>query len=104
VFPGGNLSASQDGEIPSPSDEGRHRDGKAYRVGAIRECFEESGILLAKGNGGTSLLEVEEVERERARKEIHAGKLKFGDWVKERGGVMDTGAPPLTIFPYAKQS
>ncbi|KAN0093745.1 hypothetical protein V8E51_016929 [Hyaloscypha variabilis] len=97
VFPGGNLSASQDGEIPSPSDEGRHRDGKAYRVGAIRECFEESGILLAKGNGGTSLLEVEEAERERARKEIHAGKLKFGDWVKERGGVMDTdGLIPFT--------
>ena len=94
VFPGGNLSPSQDGEIPGPKVEERHRDGQAYRVGAIRECFEESGILLAKGNGGSSLLEVEEAERERARKEIHAGKLKFRDWVKERGGVVDTG-PPL---------
>jgi hypothetical protein len=94
VFPGGNLSASQDGEIPGPKDAERHRDGLAYRMGAIRECFEESGILLAKKNSdSSSLLEIEESERERARKEIHAGKLKFGEWVKESGGVVDTGFP-----------
>jgi hypothetical protein len=95
VFPGGNLSALQDGEIPAPKDPGRHIDGPAYRLGAIRECFEESGILLAKKNDGSdSLLEVGEAERERARKEIHAGKLKFPDWVKQQGGVVDTSTPP----------
>lgn len=30
-------------------------------------------------------------ERERARKEIHAGKLRFPDWVASLGGVVDTG-------------
>jgi hypothetical protein len=68
-------------------------DGPAYRLGAIRECFEESGLLLAKKKGDESgvLLEVGEAERERARKEIHGGKLKFVDWVEELGGVVDSG-------------
>ncbi|KAF4624645.1 hypothetical protein G7Y89_g13525 [Cudoniella acicularis] len=90
VFPGGNLSASQDGKIPAPDDKRRHVDGPAYRLGAIRECFEESGILLAKKTDESDgLLEVSEEEREKARKEIHSGKLRFEDWVKSIGGVVD---------------
>jgi 8-oxo-dGTP pyrophosphatase MutT (NUDIX family) len=92
VFPGGNLSASQDGDIPSPKDPKRHIDGPAYRLGAIRECFEESGILLAKRDDGSgALLDIPEEMREKARKDIHAGRMKFGDWVKSQGGVVDTG-------------
>jgi hypothetical protein len=61
-------------------------------LGAIRECFEESGILLARRNDGSgAFLDVAEEERERARKEIHAGKLRFPDWVASQGGVVDTG-------------
>ncbi|RFU32748.1 hypothetical protein B7463_g3612, partial [Scytalidium lignicola] len=90
VFPGGNLSALQDGPIPSPSDPRRHLDSPIYRLGAIRECFEESGILLAKRNDGSGrLLEVDEAERERARKDIHAGRVKFNDWVEKQGGIVD---------------
>ena len=92
VFPGGNLSASQDGNIPGPSDPKRHVDGPAYRLGAIRECFEESGILLAKRDDGSEgLLEVPEDVREKGRKDIHAGNIKFGEWVKSQGGVVDSG-------------
>jgi hypothetical protein len=70
----------------------RHEDGPAYRLGAIRECFEESGILLAKKKDGSgSLLRVPDAERERARKEIHAGNLRFEDWVSSQGGVVDSG-------------
>ncbi|TVY56991.1 putative nudix hydrolase 7, partial [Lachnellula cervina] len=108
VFPGGNLSTSQDGEIPGPRDGGRHVDGMAYRIGAIRETFEESGILLAKKEDG-SLLEVEEGVREKARKEIHAGKLKFQDWVKSLGGVIDSGGPHFSdpflfnaLYPFTR--
>jgi 8-oxo-dGTP pyrophosphatase MutT (NUDIX family) len=98
VFPGGNLSASQDGDIPSVADPRRHVDGPAYRLGAIRECFEESGILLAKRNDGSGgILEVAEDIREQARKDIHAGKLKFGDWVKSQGGIVDTGMLSCTM-------
>lgn len=92
VFPGGNLSETQDGEIPGPRDPRRHVDGPSYRLGAIRECFEESGILLARKNDGSgAFLDVPEKERERARKEIHNGKLRFSDWVKSQGGFVDTG-------------
>ena len=93
VFPGGNLSASQDGDIPPAGHAERHIDGSAYRIGAIRECFEESGLLLAKKKGDESgvLLEVGDAERERARKEIHGGKLKFVDWVEGLGGSVDSG-------------
>ena len=95
VFPGGNLSASQDGDIPSPADPARHIDGPAYRIGAIRECFEESGILLARRKDGSgALLEVPDAERERARKEIHDGKIKFVDWVEEQGGLVDSSMLP----------
>jgi 8-oxo-dGTP pyrophosphatase MutT (NUDIX family) len=94
VFPGGNLSADHDGRIPGPEEEDRHVDGEVYRMGAVRECFEESGILLARqsfgGNG--RLLEVEEEVREKGRKDVHAGKVRFGDWVKQQGGVVDTGS------------
>jgi 8-oxo-dGTP pyrophosphatase MutT (NUDIX family) len=103
VFPGGNLSASQDGHIPAPGSKERHIDGPAYRVGAIRECFEESGILLAKrGDGSGKLLEVPEEVREKGRKDVHSGKVKFLEWVREQGGVVDTGKYLLTkfLFPH----
>jgi len=90
VFPGGNLSSPQDGEMPPPGSAERHIDGLAYRIGAIRECFEESGILLAKAQGG-GLLELEQSVREKGRRDIHAQKIGFLEWVKEQGGVVDTG-------------
>ncbi|KZP29089.1 hypothetical protein FIBSPDRAFT_947095 [Athelia psychrophila] len=91
VFPGGNLSASQDGAIPAPDAPDCHVDGPAYRIGAIRECFEESGILLARTKEGR-FLDVPEAERERARKEIHAERLRFVDWVEGLGGVVDSNS------------
>lgn len=72
-------------------EEGRHVDGKAYRCAAVRECFEESGILLAKKGDG-EMLEVSLEERTRARKEIHEGRLNFGEWVEGLGGVVDCGS------------
>lgn len=37
------------------------------------------------------MLDVDVEEREAGRKEVHDGRMKFGDWVKQRGGVLDTG-------------
>ncbi|KAI9047582.1 hypothetical protein LZ554_008295 [Drepanopeziza brunnea f. sp. 'monogermtubi'] len=98
VFPGGNLSASQDGAIPGPEDEARHVDGRAYRVGAIRECFEESGILLARKKNGEGLLEVEDSVREQGRKDVHAGRVRFEEWVERLGGVVDVDA----LLPFTR--
>ncbi|KAI9697160.1 MAG: hypothetical protein M1820_007896 [Bogoriella megaspora] len=97
VFPGGNLSASHDGDILDPSDDRRHRDGEAYRLGAIRETFEESGILLARNNGFGRLIEVEDGEREEGRKAIHRGDIDFKTWLARKGGRADTdGLIPFT--------
>ncbi len=99
VFPGGNLSAFHEGRdrIPGPADPARHVDGPAYRLAAIRETFEETGILLARVRGSSGeqqpgpLLDVPEAEKQRGRKAIHAEQVRFEDWLASLGGVADTG-------------
>jgi hypothetical protein len=92
VFPGGNLSAKQDGSIPSVDSPLRHVDSEVYRRGAIRECFEECGILLAKSRRNRDrLLEVDDAKREQARRDVYANKVNFGEWIEEQGGELDTG-------------
>jgi 8-oxo-dGTP pyrophosphatase MutT (NUDIX family) len=96
VFPGGNLDAFHDGEIPPPDAPERHQDGPAYRLGAVRETFEETGILLAKRNGELFNVPAGE-ERDAARRRIHSNEVGFGDWVKSLGGVPDMdGLIPFT--------
>ncbi|KAF6226242.1 hypothetical protein HO133_009108 [Letharia lupina] len=97
VFPGGHCSP-QDGHLPPPSDPSHHQDSPAYRHAAIRECFEESGILLARKQENTAeLVELAEQEREEGRKAVHAEKVPFADWIKQKGGRMDTeGLVPFT--------
>lgn len=93
VFPGGNVDAFHDGEVPGPeAPEARHADGPAYRMGAVRECFEESGILLATcAVQGKGLIELDGAVREKARKEVHEHRVRFGDWLNSIGGVADVG-------------
>ncbi|KAK7528637.1 uncharacterized protein IWZ02DRAFT_17691 [Phyllosticta citriasiana] len=91
VFPGGNCSATNDGEIPGVDDEARHRDGDVYRWAAIRETFEESGLLLARKRGQEGLLRVSEEEREKARKDIHSGTRRFKDVLAEWDAEADLG-------------
>ena len=96
VFPGGNLDAFHDGDIPAVDSPERHQDGLAYRIGAIRETFEETGILLAKKKDGSGeLVSLENGDREAARKKIHGNQVKFAEWVDSIGGIPDTGASPL---------
>ncbi|KAK7744100.1 hypothetical protein SLS53_003621 [Cytospora paraplurivora] len=92
VFPGGNLSSFHEPPLSPPpppgglSDPGpdldRHRDSPAYRLAAIRETFEESGILLARrgDEAEPALLSIPEAERDKAREEIHNDRLHFQDW------------------------
>ncbi|XP_044719792.1 NUDIX domain-containing protein [Hirsutella rhossiliensis] len=88
VFPGGNLDAFHDGAVPGPQSPARHRDGPAYRMAAVRECFEETGILLATGRQG--LISLPAAERDAARARIHANEVPFGEWLASVGGVADT--------------
>jgi hypothetical protein len=91
VFPGGNVSAFHDGMVPEPGHPQRHVDNRAYRMAAIRETFEESGILLAKDKSTGQLLSVSEAEREEGRKLIHGAKISFPEWLEGKGGIPDIG-------------
>ena len=61
VFPGGSIDAS-DKEIAATPElcsgaEGLDAAALSFRIAAIRETFEESGILLARSQGGSSLVD-----------------------------------------------
>jgi hypothetical protein len=63
-----------------------------YRMGAIRECFEESGILLAKQSQNPDLLlDVNDEDRDRGRHVVHENTVRFQEWVQKRGGFPDVG-------------
>ncbi|KAK0960466.1 hypothetical protein LTS01_020891 [Friedmanniomyces endolithicus] len=97
VFPGGNVSPSHDGDLPEPNHPDRHVDNPVYRLAAVRETFEESGILLARNNGFGRLLEVPEVEREEGRKLVHGNRVPFTTWLAQKGGRADVeGLVPFT--------
>ena len=97
VFPGGNVAERHDGRVPPPESFDRHVDSEVYRMCAIRECFEESGILLARNNGFGRLIEVPEAEREEGRKAIHSNESLFPEWLSKKGGRADIdGLIPFT--------
>ncbi|KNG87985.1 NUDIX family hydrolase [Aspergillus nomiae NRRL 13137] len=91
VFPGGNLS-DQDGKCPPVGDPKRHDDAIWYRNAAVRELFEESGILLAKDQKSGKMLVVPESKREEGRKKIHRNEVTFTEWLKQQNpaAVPDT--------------
>lgn len=97
VFPGGNVSEAHDGRVPPPGSFERHVDSDVYRMAAVRETFEESGILLARNNGFGRLIEVPEAERQEGRKAIHSNATTFPKWLAQKGGRADIdGLIPFT--------
>lgn len=72
VFPGGKIDAGDaDAALSARLDGGESQDAqqRAMRIGAIRETFEESGVLLARERGGETigaarLAEIESAWRE----------------------------------------
>lgn len=61
-------------------------------MAAIRECFEESGILLAKSlENPEELLMLSDEERQLGRHAIHQETISFQAWVKQRNGTPDVG-------------
>ena len=91
VFPGGALSKTHDGAIPDENSPARHQDGPAYRLAAIRETFEECGILLAKSKTtGKLFTEISDEEREEGRRAVHTGTTKFTELLDKWGAEPDT--------------
>lgn len=105
VFPGGNLSAFHEGSlIPVIDSPERHVDGSSYRLAAIRETFEESGVLLARAadqaavasTENRALLQVSEEASKQARVSVANEKVRFEEWLSSVGGVPDNGESTST--------
>src|ERR1700760_4760478 len=91
VFPGGSVDAS-DKEIAAKPElmsggEGLDALDVGVRIAAIRETFEESGILLARPHGSAALVNAARAaEIEKAhRADLCAGKIKFPAVLADNG-------------------
>jgi len=61
VFPGGSVDKGDNDIIANPllhsGGEGMEAGELSFRIAAIRETFEESGILLARPKGSKALVD-----------------------------------------------
>ena len=98
VFPGGRVDdvdhASElepycDGldDATASARLGIEKGGLAYWVAAVRECFEEAGVLLARRRDGGPLV-VSEVDR----RAVHAGELSMEELCRRDDLVLDLTA------------
>jgi len=93
VFPGGALDkADQDQRVlrrvhglddtEASRRLGLDSGGLAYWVAALRECFEEAGILLAQGEDGRALGAQRAAQLAQYRGMLHSGKLAFAEFLE----------------------
>lgn len=100
VFPGGRVDESDadprlhalcDGldDVRASALLRVERGGLAYWVGALRECFEESGILLARHAGSGELVRIDDAVTARrfaeARHAVHDGTATLLDVCRAEG-------------------
>jgi len=103
VFPGGSVDKG-DQEIIARSElysggEGLDEDALSFRIAAIRETFEESGILLARPKGSKALVDARRAgEIEAAhRADLCDNKISFLKVLSDNGMVLALDE----LVPYA---
>jgi len=83
VFPGGSVDKGDREIIANPDlftgGEGLDADALSFRIAAIRETFEESGILLARTKGSRALVDAQRASAIAAghRKDLCDGSVSF---------------------------
>lgn len=87
VFPGGKLDEGDKAPaIRARCDgaDGVSDDELAIQVAAIREAFEECGVLLARPNGSTSFVDGKRLEgMEPWRNKLHKGEVPMADFLEQ---------------------
>jgi 8-oxo-dGTP pyrophosphatase MutT (NUDIX family) len=103
VFPGGSVDAGDHDIAGKPElyvgGEGLDPEALGFRIAAIRETFEESGILLAKPLGSTTLVDAKRAgEIEAAnRAALCEGKTTFLKILTDNGMLLTLD----DLVPYA---
>lgn len=104
VFPGGAVDPADGTDDVSrlcdgiTDAEASHRlgiesGGLAYWIAAIRECFEEAGVLLARLDGGATLRFDDTAVAERFevfRRQVHSGDLGIVALCRDEGLRLET--------------
>jgi len=104
VFPGGSVDAADRDIIAQPAlyagGEGCDADALSFRIAAIRETFEESGILLARPRGSNNLVDAKQAAEiaGRHRAALAERKTTFLDVLTESHMVLALDE----LVPYAR--
>src|SRR6202043_4146583 len=91
VFPGGSVDKGDQEIIENPElysgGEGLDASALSFRIAAIRETFEESGILLARPRGSKALIDAKRASEIEAahRTELCEGKTTFRKVLTDSG-------------------
>ena len=103
VFPGGSVDKGDQEIIARPEfysgGEGLDAGALSFRIAAIRETFEESGILLARARGSNALIDAKragEIEAA-SRAALCEGKTTFLKVLTDNGIVLAVDE----LVPYA---
>ena len=103
VFPGGSVDKGDQEIIADPvlysGGEGLEASALSFRIAAIRETFEESGILLARPHGSKALVDAKraaEIEAN-SRAALSEGKTSFLKVLAENGMALALDE----LVPYA---
>ena len=85
VFPGGKVDQADYGLEDLCSGLDNHDDGThpAYKIGAIREAFEESGILFARDSSSLEIVSGDRLaEFSHYREKLHSGEISFRSFLE----------------------
>lgn len=100
VFPGGKVDDADHAAVFEPVCDGLddasasarldvERGGLAWLVAAVREVFEEAGVLLARRNEGDEVVDLDDPDvaarYNAARHAIHEGELSLADFCASEG-------------------
>src|SRR5580700_11238069 len=91
VFPGGSVDKGDKEIIANPElysgGDGHDANSLSFRIAAIRETFEESGILLARPRGAGSLVDAKRASEIEAttRAALCEGKTAFSKVLADNG-------------------
>jgi 8-oxo-dGTP pyrophosphatase MutT (NUDIX family) len=113
VFPGGAVDAGDRApellnrchgreDSTASTQLGLHAGGMGFWVAAIREAFEEAGVLLARSAATRLPVDLGDsptaARLEAARRAVGCGELPFVDMVEDEDLLLDTGA--LHLFSH----